>query len=117
MHVARAMNLCVPYIAAPDRCGQYEPLELDGSLFPEIPQDTPAVKALKMRKIRLSLPPAIASQYRIAALLDIPGFDTVTAIESGSVIRELMTRYENRRRLSASEWTLLDATHKPHVLA
>jgi len=113
IHHSPAMNMCVPYLAASDRFGKSAPLELDGTRFPEIAQDTPALRGLKMREFRLHLPPAIASQYRFAALMRIPGFDRVLAIESGSVVRELFARYRKRIMLAAAEWRLVGRRAEP----
>ena len=104
IHQSKILNLCVPYIAAADRFGHFSPLKLDSTQFPEIPQDTHTLRGLKMRAFRLRLPQEIADQYRLAAFLNIPRYDSIPAIESGSVIRELLDRYQNRIRLAPNEW-------------
>jgi len=90
------LNLCIPYIAETMVEEKGKPFEIPEDLFPELKKASWDVKNLKMRSFRLNLPPEIAQQYLYAELFQIPGFNFTPDIESGSVIRKLLEKIDER---------------------
>jgi len=93
---AAKLNLCVPYIAETMVEESGKPFEIPDDLFPELKKASWDIKNLKMRSFRLSLPREIARQYLYAELFKIPGFSFIPNVESGSVIRKLLEKIDER---------------------
>jgi len=89
------LNLCVPFIAD-FLLDKWRPFEIPEDLFPELKKTSWDFKNLKMSTFRLHLPREIAQQYLYAELFRIPGFNFIPDIESGSVIRKLLEKIDER---------------------
>ena len=91
------VNMAVPYLAYQTKRG-YLPLEISENIF-NIPIDWKFKKKMKMRWFRRFLPNFIGYQYFIAEMIKVEGYDSVQAIESGEVIRNLRDAIETRLKL------------------
>ena len=93
----KEVNMAVPYLAYRTNRG-FMPLEISEYIF-NIPVDWRFKKQMKMRWFRRFLPRFIGYQYYIAEMIKVTGFDSVQAIESGEVIRNLRDAIETRLNL------------------
>jgi len=73
-----------------------KPFQIPDDLFPELKTASWDIKNPKIHSFRLSLPRYIAQQYLYAELFQIPGFNSIPRIESGSVIRKLLEKIDER---------------------
>ena len=90
----KELNLTVPYLAYRTKKGDM-PLDIPEHIF-NVPLEWKFRKDLKMRWFRRYLPEFIGFQYYVAEMIHLEGCDSVPAIESGQVIRNLRAAIETR---------------------
>ena len=90
----KELNLTVPYLAYHTKKGDM-PLDIPDHIF-NVPLEWKFRKDLKMRWFRRYLPEFIGFQYYVAEMIHLEGCDSVPAIESGQVIRNLRAAIETR---------------------
>ena len=96
VYVSR-LNLGVPYLAYRTKRG-YIPLEIPENIF-NIPVNWRFKKQMKMQWFRRYMPRFIDYQYFIAEMIQVEGYDSIDAIDSGQVMRNLRDAIETRLKL------------------